>query len=424
MIEIIPDGKINTTVTVPGSKYIANRLLIITSLADGFSSIGNIPFNQDIENAIKSLKVLGVKIEKKGNNLKVWGTGGIFKSNNTHINVGESGTLLRFIMSLSALSNGKCEITGSSRILERPVANLLQGLQDLGVDCISTNNGYPPVVIHGGQIQGGKVIISGKTSSQYISSLLLVSPYAQKSIEIKIFPELSSKSYVDLTLKLMEESGIYFSRNGYENFIVEAGQKYQPGEHFIPGDWSSANYFLAIAAITKSTVFINDLDMGSKHGEMDFYKVLEKMGCRIEKIGSGIKISGTDDLKGVMVDMSSMPDAVQTLAVVALFARGETRITNISHLKYKECDRIHDTARELRKIGARVITTDNEMTIIPGKLHGAEIETYKDHRMAMSMALAGLKISGIKINNPECSAKSFPGYWDKLREIGIGVHDG
>ncbi|MEK6946472.1 MAG: 3-phosphoshikimate 1-carboxyvinyltransferase [Nanoarchaeota archaeon] len=414
MIEITPIQNLDAAVSVPGSKYIANRLLIICSLANGTSILKNIPDNEDINNSIKALQQFGIKIEKKEDNLTITGTGKL-KSPKNEINVGDSGTLLRFITAFSALAKGKTKITGSKRIQERPISELLKSLNDLGTKS-SSKNGNAPLTINGGNLEGGKTKIKGSISSQFISALLLISPFARKDVEISIEGKLVSLGYVDLTINLMKEFGVNVERSG-SKFTVKANQKYKSKNFTVPSDWASANYFLAAAAIVPGIVTINNLDLKSKVPESGFFRLLEKMGCKVLISENSIKITGTNKLRSIDADMSSMPDSVQTLAIVAIFADGTTRIKNIENLKFKESDRINDTANELRKLGADVKVRDDELVINKSKLNSAIIDSHNDHRMAMSFAVAGLKIPGIKISNPECVNKSFPQFFDKLNRI-------
>jgi len=421
MIEIVPIKELNADITVPGSKYVANRVLLICALAEGVSVLKNVPENDDINNTIKALQKFGINIKKEDNTLIINGSGGKLKLPENEINVGDSGTLLRFITGFASLVKGKTKITGSKRIQQRPIKDLLDNLKVLGIESESLNECCPPVIVNGGYLKGGKTIIKGNISSQFISSLLLIAPYAEKDIEIIVESDLVSKNYVDLTISLMEESGIKVERKNYEKFIIKSNQKYKAKEYTIPCDWSSASYFLAAAAIVPGVARINGLDMGSKQGESKFYRVLEQMGCIIKKGNNWLEVKGTTNLKSIDIDMGSMPDTVQTLVAVAVFSEGTTKIRNISNLKFKESDRIKDTATELRKLGLEVETKEDGLTIIPSKITPAVIDPYNDHRMAMSFALIGLKIPGIEIKNPGCVNKSFPEFWEKLKEIGVEI---
>ncbi len=417
MIEIVPIKELNAEITVPGSKYIANRALIIAALADGVSEIGNVPENEDINALINSLNEFGVKIEKKASSLVIHG--GKLSVPKKEINVQNSGTLMRFICSFSALVDGKTTVTGSERIKERPIDDLLKSLEDLGIKTDS-NKGFCPVTIHGGSLLGGKTRIKGDVSSQFISSILLASPYAKKSVEIEVETELLSKNYVDMTISLMEEFGVKVERHGYSSFLVKP-QKYKHKNYTISGDWSSASYFLAAAMLIPGSIKLNSMDMKSKQGEAKFPEVLVKTGGMLRKNSTWLQLMGFNEKIPLDIDMGDMPDVVQTLAVIAAVSNGTTRIWNIKHLASKESNRIKDTAAELRKIGIKAEDKEDELIIHGGNPHGAIIDPHNDHRMAMSFAVLGLKIPGIKIQNPECVNKSFPGFWEKLRDIGAEI---
>lgn len=422
MIKINPITNLDTEIKVSGSKYIANRVLLIAALADGTSIIRNVPENDDIKNTIKALEQFGVKIKKDDNTLTINGTSGNFTAPKKAIDVGHSGTLLRFMAGFASLAKGTTIITGSERIRQRPIKDLLDALQKQGIYTESKDD-YPPVKLYGGKIKGGSIQVKASVSSQYISSLLLISSFAREDVEIIIKDELSSKNYVDLTIELMKRFGVDVESEDYKRFIIRKGQAYSAKEYVIPADPSSASYFMAAAAIVPGTIKINGFDKDSIQGESKFCDVLEKMGCRVRPEKNSITITGKKDLKGIDIDMNSMPDVVQTLASVAVFAVSKTTIKNIENLKYKECDRINDTAEELRKLGASVETKDDEIIITPRPMKGTVLDTHDDHRMAMSLSLIGLKIPDIIIKNPQDCKKSFPDFYDKLKDIGVKVED-
>jgi len=417
MIEIMPIKALDSEITVPGSKYIANRVLLLAALANGISKISNVPENDDINATIEALRTFGVKINKKNDELIINGTNGKIRAPDKEINVCNSGTLMRLITGFASLAGGKTTITGSERIKQRPIKELLTSLNDLGIKCSSKNNGFPPVEVNGGTLDGGKTGIKGNVSSQFISSLLIISTYAKNDVEIIVEDGLVSKNYVDMTINLMRIFGVNVIRDNYKKFKVKSKQGYNTKNYTIPADWSSANYFLAAAAVVPGKIKANGLDLSQK-GEAEFVDMLKKMGCKVNRNKSSIEVIGNKKLNAVEADMSTMPDSVQTLAAVAVFAKGATRIKNIGNLKYKESDRINDTASELKKIGIKAVAKDDELIIEGGNPSSAAIDPHNDHRMAMSFALIGLK-TGIKIKNPECVAKSFPNFWEKLNEIGV-----
>jgi 3-phosphoshikimate 1-carboxyvinyltransferase len=411
MIEVKPIKSLNTVMSVPGSKYVANRLLVICSLAEGISVLNNVPDNEDINKTIGALKRLGAVIKKEDGVVILEGTSG--KLGGAEIDVGESGTLLRFITGLAALAKGKTTITGSERIQERPVADLLDGLKQLG-SVSRSNNGFPPVILEGATLKGGTAKVMGNVSSQFVSSLLLIASYAEEDVEILVEEGPVSKSYIDMTVDLMEEFGVSVERTGYEKFKIRSGQRYRAKEYVIPADFSSANYFLAAAAIIPGTVKVTGLDTSQK-GEARFADVLAEMGCDVNRGEESIEVTG-NDLVGIDVDMSDMPDAVLTLAAVALFATGRTTMRNIGHLRYKESDRIKDTVAELRRVGGKAEAGEDKLVVEESAVHEAVIKPHNDHRMAMSFGVIGLK-TGMKIEDHECVSKSFPGFWDRIMEL-------
>jgi len=402
--------KINAEVKVPASKSYTNRALLIAALADGKSILRNVLVSDDTKFMRNALEDMGVKIEDKGEDLVVHGTAGKLVAPKDELFVGNAGTAMRFLTAAISLADGNVVLTGNDRMKKRPIKDLVDGLGQLGVK-IECSNGFPPINVSGGSLDGGKVKIKGDKSSQYFSSIMMSAPYAKNDVEIKVEGDLTSKSYIDITTDIMKKFGVIVENNDHKSFKIKAGQKYNAIEYEIEGDASSATYFFAAAAITKGKITVKGINPDSVQGDIGFSLVLEKMGCKVEVGKDSITIVG-DELRGIDVDMNFMPDAVQTLAVVALFAKGETTIKNIANLRIKETDRIAALATELKKLGAKVEEGNDNLTIIPREYNGCSIDTYDDHRMAMSFALAGLKIDGVKINNPECVSKSFPTFWE------------
>ncbi|HMA62721.1 MAG TPA: 3-phosphoshikimate 1-carboxyvinyltransferase [bacterium] len=425
MKQIKFDGELQAKIQIPGSKYIANRALPLAALSEGTSLIRNIPLNNDIMQAIKAFRKLGVKIELDGNQAEVEGTAGHFSQIDTEIDCGESGTLMRFITAFATLVGDNIRITGSARIMERPVGELVDGLIQLGARIDRENGECPPVVIKSNRLKGGKTRIDGSKSSQFISALLLVAAYAQKDVEIEILGKSVSSSYIDLTCELIKKFGGNIEQKNSKHYFVKSDQKYKARNYTIPTDWSTANFFFAAAAITGGKVSIDNLDLQTSQGESGFVDVLEKMGCSVEKKNNSVTLEGTTSLKGINIDMSSLPDAVPALAAVSVFCQEDVRIRNISHLRYKECDRIKALEEELSKLEANISSSEDELIIRRNgwKKKPVTFDPRNDHRIAMSMALLGLRIPNIKIDNPECVDKSFPGFWSKLQEIGAQVSD-
>ncbi len=421
MIEIGQIKGLDASLNIPGSKYVANRAVAIAALAEGTSVIKNMPDNLDIRQAIACVKEFGAVIKNEKNCFKIKGCGGSLKEPKKEINVLESGTLMRLMLGFACLAKGKTIVTGSSRIKKRPAGPLIKSLQELGAR-ISSNNGFLPAEIQGSRLKGGKTRLPGNISSQFISSLLIISPFAESDVEIELTTELLSKNYVDMTIDIMKKFNVNVERIGYRIFKIKSGQKYKAANIYISPDWSSASYFYTAAAILPGSVKINSLDFDIPQGESKFAELLVKMGCIYRRNSKWLQVIGPDKLNGVNADMSNMPDVVPSLAVAGAFAKGVTKITKIGHLRLKESDRISALASELKKLGIKTIESQDSLTIFGGSPKGnAVIETYNDHRIAMSFAIAGLKLRNIKIKNPSCVNKSFPGFWNKLKQIGSNL---
>lgn len=402
-------------IEAPPSKSYTNRALIVAALANGKSIIKNPLFSDDTSYMISALKRFGVKIVRKDNRLIVHGANGNLNQPKNKIFVGNAGTTMRFITSLAALSKGITRITGDKRMRQRPMQDLLNVLNQLGIKTDS-NNGFPPIKVYGGLFEGGNIKLRGNVSSQYISSMLMSAPYAKKDVTIDIIGDLTSKPYVGITLDIMNKFGVNVTNIDYKKFIIKNNKKYKSCTYKIEGDASNASYFFAAAAITKGKVKVKNINPYTKQGDIRFLDILKKMGCGIKKGKNFIRVEG-HSLKSIDVDMNEMPDVVSTLAVTSLFADSTTTIRNVQNLRYKETDRLKALATELRKIGADVEETQAGLKIKRRRLKKAIIETYNDHRMAMSFAVAGLTINGIKIKNQNCVTKSFPDFWQKFNEL-------
>ena len=414
MIEIKPVQNLQTTVTVPGSKSYTNRALLIAGLADGECRLEKPLVSDDTKYMIRALKAFGIPVQEKKEAFLISGKGGKLSASNKDIFIGNAGTTMRFLTTFSALAPGKTRLDGDERMRERPLADLLDCLTQMGVKAVSANgNGCPPIDIEGGEVPGGEVQLAGDKSSQYLTSILLSAPYFKNDTCIHIQGDLTSKSYADITLDIMKTFGVHVDNESYQRFKVKAGDRYKAQTYRVESDWSSASYFLAAGAVTGGEVTLTDINPHSVQGDAQFTSVLEKMGCLVEKKSHSLHIKG-NPLRGISINMNNMPDAVQTLAVTALFAEGETVIQGIGNLRIKETDRISALANELSRLGAEVETGEDFLIIRPGDYKGAEIETYNDHRMAMSFAVAGLKIPGICIKNPKCVEKSFPDFFKRF----------
>ncbi|HVP79182.1 MAG TPA: 3-phosphoshikimate 1-carboxyvinyltransferase [Thermodesulfobacteriota bacterium] len=417
MIEIKPLRLCDAVIAIPGSKSYTHRALILSSLADGESLLTHALRCEDTERTAQGLVNFGVEIFWEGNDVRVLGTGGKLKGSGDRIDVGNSGTSMRFLTALAALKRGVTVLDGNERMRKRPIRELLVGLGELGVRAYSQNeNDFPPVVVESEGLHGGPARIKGEESSQFLSGLLLVAPYAQKDVTLQVAGSLASKPYVDITLDVMSAFGVEVRNRRYRSFFIQAGQRYLPQQYRIEGDASNASYFFSAAAVCRGRVEIRNLNPVGFQGDLGFLGILERMGCRVNRRSDGVEVQG-GELQGIEIDMNEMPDLVPTLAVTAAFAQGRTAIQNIRHLRLKESDRIHALTTELCKMGIRVDERKDGLEIEGGKPHGAEIETYDDHRMAMSFAIAGLAVPGIRILGERCVDKSFPEFWETLRKL-------
>jgi 3-phosphoshikimate 1-carboxyvinyltransferase len=417
MTEVRPLSHCNGVVTIPGSKSYTHRALILSSLADGESVLINALRCEDTEHTVQALIKFGVEVFWESDCVRVLGRGGKFKGTDDRIDVGNSGASMRFLTALAALKKGVTLLDGSERMRKRPIGELLNGLGGLGVRAYSQKgDDCPPVIVESQSLQGGTTRIKGEESSQFLSGLLMVVPYALRDVNIKLTGPLASKPYVDITRDVMSAFGVEIQSQGYNSFFVKGGQRYLPQTYRIEGDASNASYFFSAAAVCRGRVKVKGLNPGTLQGDIGFLKILEGMGCRVTRGKDWIEVLG-GELHGIEMDMNEMPDLVPTLAVTAAFAQGNTVIQNIRHLRFKESDRLHALAVELSKMGIRVREGEDWLEIEGGKPHGAEIETYDDHRMAMSFAIAGLVIPGVKIKGERCVDKSFPGFWETLQKL-------
>ncbi len=417
MIEVRPLNQCDGVVTIPGSKSYTHRALILSSLADGESILIHALRCEDTERTAQALLKFGVEIFWESDDVRVLGTGGMYKGGDEKIDVGNSGTSMRFLTALAGLKKGITLLDGSERMRKRPIGELLSGLGELGVRAYSQkSNDYPPVIVESQGLKGGTVKIKGEESSQFLSGLLMVAPYAQRDVSIEVTGSLASEPYVDITLDVMSAFGVGIRNQGYRSFFIKAGQRYLPQKYRIEGDASNASYFFSAAAVCRGRVKVKNLNPATIQGDIGFLDILERMGCGVTRGSDWIEVRG-GELHGIQIDMNEMPDLVPTLAVTAAFARGRTVIQNIGHLRFKESDRIHALAAELGKMGIRVNEGEDGLEVEGGKPQGAEIETYDDHRMAMSFAIAGLGVPGVKIKGERCVDKSFPEFWETLQKL-------
>ena len=399
------------TVSVPGSKSFTHRVLIAAALCEGLCAVEGMLESEDTLLTLKALERMGIRTEAQERLLLVHGRAGRFAPARAPIELGNSGTSMRLLTAVAALGTGCYVLQGSERMAQRPIGDLLDALGQMGIAARSlAGNGCPPVEIAGGQAEGGRVTIDCHLSSQFLSAVLLISPCCRRNVEIEVVRGPVSRPYVDLTCAVMQRCGIHFERWGYGRFRIPGGQVYRADRLRVEPDCSQASYFWAAAAVTGGRVAVAGIGPESLQGDLGFVHVLEQMGCTVTFEPEGVSVAG-GDLRGVEVDMADMPDVVPTLAVVAAFAKGVTTITGVGHLREKESDRIGAVAAELGRMGVRVETGEDWLRIHGGQPHGAEIDTYNDHRIAMSFAVAGLRVPGMVIRRPEVVIKSFPDFW-------------
>ncbi|MBD3156546.1 3-phosphoshikimate 1-carboxyvinyltransferase [Candidatus Peregrinibacteria bacterium] len=414
----ITPGRITPkTITIPGSKSFTNRALIIASLAQGTSLLRTPLYSDDTKAMMHALKQLGVTIHRnEKNHLVVNGTGGVFHKPNAPLYVGNAGTAMRFLTALASLHTGKIKLTGDNRMQQRPIKDLVKALRTMGVKIRTVKkNGCPPLTIKGGALRGGDVTLSGTMSSQYVSALLMVCPYARQDTTITIEDELTSKPYIDMTLEIMEAFGVKVKNDHYKTFHVASQQQYQPQEYNIEGDASSASYFHALEVLHNVHIPLDNTNKNSSQPDEGITDIIETM--KPSKSEAHLAPLGE-------IDLNHMPDAAMTVAVLCSFAQGESRLKNIGNMRYKETNRLKALCKELGKIGVDIRETEDGLHINgnPDRLHGnALIETYNDHRIAMCMALCATKLPDIHILDPACTSKTYPRFFDDLAKLGVTI---
>ncbi|WPD22942.1 MAG: 3-phosphoshikimate 1-carboxyvinyltransferase [Candidatus Electrothrix scaldis] len=423
MKEITPVHTLDAVVQVPGSKSLTQRALIAAALACGESTLIGPLASEDTAYTMKALRQMGIAVDDSDPCAwVVQGAGGKMQTPTEDIFLGNNGTATRFLTSVAALGKGRFRITGGERMAERPIEPLIHALRGWRVQIQSeAANGCPPLSIDAAGLYGGKTILPEGKSSQYLSSLLLVAPYAAEAAELLVEGEVFSQPYVKMTLAVMADFGIWCEVSPNMDYFQIPQGCYRGVRYQVEGDASGASYFWAAAAVTGGKVTVANVPVPSLQGDAQLVPLLERMGCEVERCQGGIAVQGPEKLQGIEVDMGDMPDVAPTLAVVAAFAEGTTVINNIAHLRIKECDRLAVMVSELRKMGADMEEEEDRM-IIHGQagganLHGADIETYEDHRIAMCFAVAGLRVAGVKVHGEECVAKSFPDFWERFEGI-------
>lgn len=416
--EMIPFAQpVEGTIRPPGSKSITNRALVVAALAEGPSTLTGTLASEDTHVMLESLQRLGIAWSSpEAGEIQLQGCGGRIPVSEADLWLENSGTSIRFLTALCSLGQGRYRLDGNTRMRERPILDLVNSLRQLDVEITcEAGNDCPPVLVTARGLAGGKVQLPGNLSSQYLSALLMVAPYAGRPLEIEVVGELVSIPYVEMTLSVMKSFGVEVQTSDLRSFHVEPGH-YQGRNYPIEPDASAASYFFAAAAITGGTVRVEGLHDRALQGDVHFVSALEEMGCRVTREANALTVTG-GPLRGVDIDMNAISDTAQTLAAVAVFASGPTRVRNVAHMRIKETDRVHAVVTELRRLGIRAEEHTDGFTIHPGPVTPATVQTYNDHRMAMSFSLIGLKVPGIKIANPGCTAKTYPHYFEDLETL-------
>ncbi|PMJ93452.1 3-phosphoshikimate 1-carboxyvinyltransferase [Vibrio sp. 10N.261.55.A7] len=417
-----PIDKINGVVNLPGSKSVSNRALLLAALAKGTTRLTNLLDSDDIRHMLNALTQLGVSYQLSEDKTvcEVVGLGEAFNVEQAQeLFLGNAGTAMRPLAAALCLGAGEFVLTGEPRMKERPIGHLVNALRQAGANIeYLENEDYPPLKINATGLNAGTVTIDGSISSQFLTAFLMSAPLAKGDITINIEGDLVSKPYIDITLHIMKQFGVDVINNDYQSFVIKSGQSYiAPGDFLVEGDASSASYFLAAAAIKGGEIKVTGIGKNSIQGDVQFADALEKMGAEIEW-GDDYVISRCGELVGIDMDYNHIPDAAMTIATTALFAKGTTAIRNVYNWRVKETDRLAAMATELRKVGAEVEEGEDYIIVKPTpELKHAAIDTYDDHRMAMCFSLVALSNTPVTINDPKCTSKTFPGYFEKLAEL-------
>ena len=411
---------VDATVEIPGSKSLTNRALLVAALAQGDSILENALFSEDSEYFAKCLEQLGIPITLNLHQaqIQVAGRGGDIPAKQADLFVGLAGTAARFISALVALGNGEYRLDGVPRMRERPMGDMLTVLEAGGATVnFEGNSGFMPYTLYSRQFAGGNFRLKANQTSQQLSALLMIAPYAQQDTSIEVEGTLVSQSYVKMTCRLMADFGTEVIQIGDNQFQIKADQRYQARHYTVEPDASNASYFFAAAAVTGGRVRVKHLTKQSCQGDILWLNVLEQMGCQIKDSDDYTEVTGPKQLQGIDIDMNDISDLVQTLGAIAPFASSPVTIRNVEHIRYKETDRIRAVVTELRRLGVEVEEFADRLKIEPGAITPAAIETYHDHRMAMAFAVTGLKVPGIVIKDPGCTAKTFPDYFTRFFQM-------
>jgi len=421
-----PIAKVDGEINLPGSKSLSNRALLLAALAKGTTTLSNLLDSDDIRHMLNALHKLGVHYQLSDDKKQcvIEGLGRAFNTGELgclELFLGNAGTAMRPLCAALCLGQGEYLLTGEPRMFERPIGSLVDALQQSGAEVSYLGNeNYPPLKIKGTGLKGGTIEIDGSVSSQFLTAFLMAAPMAAADTTIEIVGELVSKPYIKITLQIMQDFGVEVANDNYQRFVIKGGQTYSaPGAYLVEGDASSASYFLAAGAIAGGSITVTGIGKKSVQGDIQFADALEAMGADIEWGDDYIKAS-KGELKAIDMDMNHIPDAAMTIAVAALFAQGTTKIRNVYNWRVKETDRLYAMATELRKVGATVVEGHDFIEVTaPAKLKHAAIDTYDDHRMAMCFSLVALGAAGVTINDPKCTSKTFPDYFEKLAAVSL-----
>ncbi len=420
-LEIKPArGSLHARVALPGSKSITNRALLLAAMASGRSVLESVLISDDTRYMTAALRALGfrVEVDESARRITVDGLGGAIPASSADIFVGGAGTAMRFIVGFLTLGQGRYRVDGNQQMRQRPIGPLLDAMQQLGASVYDErDNRCPPVIVesHRGTFSGGETTIDARESSQFVSAVLMPSALWPRGLKLRVIGD-TARPFIEMTLRMMEAWGVH-SRIEGDTITVPGGQTYHPRQFVVEPDASAAGYFAAAAAVCGGDVTIEGLRPDSVQGDIGFLHILERMGCRIEWTHDGVVVTGTGVLAGADVAMNSMPDMAATLAAIAPFATSRTRIREVGFIRYHESDRLRALATELRRLGATVEDYEDGIAIEPSRLLPAAIETYEDHRIAMSFAITGLKLPGVKIKDPSCVSKTFPDFFDRLARL-------
>lgn len=424
LLEIQPVQRpILGSIRPPGSKSLTNRALVVAALAEGTTTLTGVLDSRDTEVMIDSLRRLGIAVDqdRKAGTAKILGCGGRIPAAAADLWLENSGTSIRFLTAMCALGNGQYRLDGNTRMRERPIGDLLDSLRQFGIDVQSElGTDCPPVLVQGRGIPAGTTTVNAGVSSQFLSAMLMAGPCARGPVAIKLAGAMVSEPYIEMTLAVMSQFGVSVDRSVPGEFRLTP-QRYRARSYDIEPDASAASYFFAAAAVTAGEITVEGLTKSALQGDVHFVGALQQMGCHVDWGTHSITVRGTPNLRGIDIDMNAISDTAQTLACVAPFADGPTRIRHVAHMRHKETDRVHAVVTELSRLGLRVEEHADGMTIHPGPIQPGTVATYDDHRMAMSFSLLGLRVPGIVLADPGCTSKTYPHYFQDLDRLCAAV---